>query len=63
MSNSEHKKSTPIDFVTAFFNLENGFFNIVSCGEENSLKEEASSGGMPSDVDGYLKHFRLATRT
>ena len=62
MSNSEHKKSTPIDFVTAFFNLENGFFNIVSCGEENSLKEEASSGGMPSDVDGYLKLFSVSDK-
>lgn len=29
MSNSEHKKSTPIDFVTAFFNLEKTGFSIL----------------------------------
>ena len=62
MSNSEHKKSTPIDFVTAFYNLENGFFNIISCGENKTLRENISSGGAPADIMGYLKLFSVGER-
>ncbi|MGN0578075.1 MAG: hybrid sensor histidine kinase/response regulator [Ruminiclostridium sp.] len=62
MSDTEHKKSTPIDFVTAFFNLENGFFNIVSCGENNALREKISSGSVPSGISGYLKLFSVNDR-
>ena len=59
MSNSEHKQSTPIDFVTAFYNLENGFFNIISCGENKAVKDKISSGSTTADIYGYLKLFSV----
>ncbi|MGN0657613.1 MAG: hybrid sensor histidine kinase/response regulator [Ruminiclostridium sp.] len=62
MNNPEHKNNTPIDFVTAFYNLENGFFNIISCGENKTLNERFSSGSTPADIPGYLKLFSVGDR-